>query len=85
METLLSTIKRRKINWFGHICRHNSQGTVEGGIKMGRPSKSWLDNIKDWTGLNAYTLYRKGEDRDTWARITAVSCHGAPTIAGHGS
>ena len=35
-----------EINWFGHICRLNSlaniilQGTVDGGRKRGRPSKS---------------------------------------------
>ena len=83
--------KRRKMNWFGHIYRHNSlaktilQGTVEGGRKRGRPTKSWLDNIKDWTGLNVGTSNRKLEYRPTWARITANSCHGTPRITGHGS
>jgi len=37
------------------------------------------------TSMNAGTLYRKAEDKDTWARITAASCHGALSINGHGS
>jgi len=53
-ETLLATSKRRKINWFGHICQHNSLakimlwGTIEGGRKRRTPRKYWLVNIKDW-------------------------------------
>jgi len=90
-DTLLATVKRWKINWLDHICRHNSlaktilQGIAEGGRKRGRPRKSWLDNFKDWTGMNADILYRNDEDRDTWTRITAASCHGAPAITGHES
>jgi len=33
--------------------------------------------------MNLNTLYRKVEDRDTWAHITATSCQGIPTITGH--
>ena len=90
-ETLLATVKRRKLNWFGHVCRHDSlaktilQGTVAGGRKRGRPRKTWMDNIKEWTGLTTPQLIRKAENRSTWARITAASCHGAPTTLGHGS
>ena len=84
-EPLLSTVKRRKLNWFGHICRHNTlaktilQGTVAGGRKRGRPRKTWLDNIKTWTGLNTEQLIRGAEDREKWTRITTTGCRGAPT------
>ena len=42
-EPLLATVKRRKLQWFGHTTRHNTlvkellQGTVKGGRKRGRP------------------------------------------------
>ena len=49
-----------------HITGHR-----RGKKKEGRPRKSWLDNTN-----------RKAKDRYTWARITAASCHGAPTITG---
>ncbi|KAI8503836.1 hypothetical protein Bbelb_188070 [Branchiostoma belcheri] len=57
-QSLLSTVKQRKLMWFGHVCRYNTlaktilQGTVAGGRKRGRPRKTWLDNIKKWTGLS---------------------------------
>ena len=52
-ERLLQAVKRRKLQWYGHITRHDSlaktilQGTVEGGRKRGKPRKSWLSNIKE--------------------------------------
>ena len=39
-EDLLSTIKRRKLIWFGHVIRGGGlQGTVRGGRKRGRQKK----------------------------------------------
>ena len=55
-ELLLSTVKRRKLTWFGHVCRHDTlpniiqQVTVAGRRRRGRLRKSWKDNIKEWTG-----------------------------------
>ena len=54
-ELLLSTFKRRRLSWFGHVCRHATlpkiilQGTVDGSCCRGRPRKSWKGNIKEWT------------------------------------
>ena len=51
-EHLLSTVKRRKLSWFGHVCRHDTlpniilQGTVDGRRRRGRPCKSRKNNIK---------------------------------------
>ena len=45
-KLLLSTIKRRKLSWFGHVCRHDMlpkiilQGTVDGSHRRGRPRNS---------------------------------------------
>ncbi|KAI8479301.1 hypothetical protein Bbelb_429730 [Branchiostoma belcheri] len=85
-QSLLSTVKQRKLMWFGHVCRHNTlakttlQGTVAGGRKRGRPRKTWLDNIKKWTGLSTAQLIREAEDRTGWAWITA-GCRDAPTTS----
>ena len=48
----LSTIKRRKLIWFGHVIRGGGhaktvlQGTVRGGRKRRRQKKRWEDNIE---------------------------------------
>lgn len=76
-EPLLSTVKRRKLAWYGHVTRHTSlsktilQGTVEGKRRRGRQRKSWMDNIKEWTGCSFQTLLRSAEDRERWRSLTA--------------
>ena len=78
-EPLLSVVKKRKLSWFGHVTRHNSlpktvlQGTLEGGRRRGRQTKSWMDNIKEWTRLDSPTLLRQAEDRGTWRRVAATA------------
>ena len=68
-EPLLSTVKRRKLSWFGHTVRHDSlcktvlQGTVEGQRKRGRPKKKWMDNITEWTGQPLYELNQRDRER----------------------
>ena len=48
-EDLLTTVKRRKLKWYGHIPRSTGlaktilQGTVQGG-RRGRQKKRWEDN-----------------------------------------
>ena len=56
-EDLLTIIKRRKLQWYGHVSHSSSlartilQGTVKGGRRQGRQRKRWGDNIREWTGL----------------------------------
>ena len=57
-EDLLTIVKRRKLQWCGHVSRSSGlaktilQGTVKGGGgKQGRQRKRWEDNIREWTGL----------------------------------
>ena len=76
-EPLITTVKRRKLAWYGHVTRHTSlsktilQGTVEGKRRRGRQRKSWMDNIKEWTGCSFQTLLRTAEDREHWRFLTA--------------
>merc|ERR1712121_379458 len=50
-EGLLTTVRKRKLKWFGHVTRGEGlaktviQGTVEGGRRKGRQRKRWEDNI----------------------------------------
>ena len=52
-EDLLTTVKRRKLKWYGHVTRSSGlaktilQGTVQGGRRRGRQRKRWEDNIKE--------------------------------------
>jgi len=49
-KNLLTTVKRRKLKWYGHVTRFTGltktilQGTVQGG-RRGRQRKRWEDNI----------------------------------------
>ncbi len=76
-ETILQTVKRRKLAWFGHVVRHDSlaktvlQGTVEGGRRCGRQRKSWSDNVKEWTALPMQDLLTTAQDRAGWRMASA--------------
>ena len=56
-EDLLTIVKRRKLQWYGHVPRSSGltktilQGTVKEGRRQGRQRKRWEDNIREWTGL----------------------------------
>ena len=56
--TLVSSMKKRKYKYFGHLTRENSiqrmilKGKIEGKRGKGRPRVQWMDNIKDWMNLN---------------------------------
>ena len=56
-EDLLTIVKRRKLQWHGHVFRSSGlaktilQGTVKGGKRQDRQRKRWEDNIREWAGL----------------------------------
>ena len=56
-EDLLTIIKRRKLQWYGHVSGSSGlaktilQDTVKGERRQGRQRKRWEYNIKKWTGL----------------------------------
>ena len=51
-EDLLTIVKRRKLQWYGHVSRSLGlvktilQGTVKGGRRQGTQRKRWEDNIR---------------------------------------
>ena len=71
-KELLTIVKRRKLQWYGHITRSSGlaktflQGTVLGGRRRGRQRKRWEDNICEWIGLGLRDTVRKAEERKEW-------------------
>ena len=72
-EDLLTTVKRRKLKWYGNVTRSYGlaktilQGTVQGGRRR------WEDNIKEWTGLECNIMLRKAENREEWRKLVVKS------------
>ena len=56
-EDLLTIVKRRRQQWYGHVSRSPGlaktilQSKVKGGKRQGGQRKRWEDNIREWTGL----------------------------------
>ena len=78
-EDLLTIVKRRKLQWYGHVSRSLGlaktvlQGTVKGGRRQGRQRKRWEDNIRRWTGLEFAKSQRAVENRGKWRKLVAKS------------
>ena len=76
-EDLLTIIKRRKLQWYGHVSRSSGlaktilQGTVKGARRQGRQRKRWEDNIREWTGLEFSKSQRAVENKEKWRQLVA--------------
>ena len=84
-ENLLTIIKRRKLQWYGHVYSSSGlaktilQGTVKGRRRQGRQGRRWEDNIREWTGLEfakSRGQWRTGKMEESGCEIIC----GAPTI-----
>ena len=75
--TILRTIKCRKLQYFGHIKRHNNickhimEGNIEGKRARGRQRRTWLDDIKDWTNLSVQECNSQAKNRERWRVISS--------------
>ena len=78
-EDLLTSVKRRKLKWYGHVTRSSGlaktilQGTAQGWRRRGSQRKRWDDNIKEWTSLEWNIILRKAETRDEWRKLVVKS------------
>ena len=74
-EDLLTTVKRRKLHWYGHVSRSSdlaktiSQGTVKERRRQCRQRKRWEDNTREWTGLGFAKSQRAVENRGKWRKL----------------
>ena len=75
LKDITATLKRSKAAWYGHLRRSSipaktiTEGMIPGRRKRGRPSRRWLEDIKEWTGFNFHQLCLASTDRDEWSRI----------------
>ena len=78
-EDLLTTVKGRKLQWYGHGSRSSGlaktilQGTVKGGRRQGREKKRWEDNIREWTGLEFAMSQKAVKNREKWRKLVVKS------------
>ena len=74
--SLEKNIKMRKTQFFGHLVRKDKmqKSLLEGKAcakrPRGRPRKSWMKSIMEWTKLNFEQCIRGAEDRDYWRGVT---------------
>ena len=76
-EPLLDTVKRRKLQWFGHVTRRPGtlahtvmHGGVDGRRGQGRPRRNWVDDVKIWVEEPVEVCIRMAENRETWRRTS---------------
>ena len=78
-EDLLTIVKRRKLQWYGHVSRSSGlaktilRGTVKGERRQGTQRKRWEDNIREWIGLEFGKSQRAVENRRKWRKLIANS------------
>ena len=84
-EDLLTIVKRRKLQWDGHVSRSSGlaktilQGTWKGGRRQDRQRKRWEDNIREWTGLEFAKSQRTVDNREKMEKTGCKIICGAPT------
>ena len=83
-ENLLTTVKRRKLNWYGHVSRSSDlaktilQGTVKGERRLGTHKKRWEDNLR----LAVRQVPDSSEEQRKMEETGCEDIYGAPmTIA----
>ena len=78
-EDLLTIVKRRKLQWYGHVSRSSGlaktilQGTVKGERRQGRQRERWEDNNREITGLEFAKSQRAVKNREEWRKLVAKS------------
>ena len=85
LEDLLTTVKRRKLQWYGHVSRSSGLakaillGTAKGGRRQVRQRKRCEDNIREWKGLEFAKSQRAVENREKMEETGCEIICGAPT------
>ena len=79
--SLLYTNDRRKLKYVGHAIRNERttlmasvfQGKTEARRRRGRPPISYVDNIKEISGLRLEEIAQYSRDREIWRRVAMTS------------
>ena len=87
IEHILTTIKRRKMSYFGNVMRHDSlhktilQGSLRGKRRRERPLKDWNSTICKWSGMSQREVLDDAHNRKKWRRVcVSSSSHFPPAI-----
>ena len=86
-EDLLTIVKRRKLQWYGHVSRSSGmaktilQGTVKGERGQGGQRKRWEDNIRKWAGLELQVPEGSGEQGKMEKTGCKIICGAQMTLA----
>ena len=83
-ESINDIIQKRRLKWFGHVCRRDAESMVQKAYKedftkrrpRGRPPKRWVDQIKADTGLPVLTAERRARDRIVWRSTKVMRARG---------
>lgn len=70
-KEISNTIKRRKLEYLGHVLRGDRynilkliiQGKIKGKRTIGRRRISWLRNLREWFGCTSAELFRRAIDK----------------------
>ncbi|CAG9832062.1 unnamed protein product [Diabrotica balteata] len=73
------SIKKRKLEYLGHVMRHNKyrvlqlivQGKIDSRRGSGRRRHSWLQNLRQWFGLSSAELLRSAVNKVRIAMLIA--------------
>ena len=74
-KEVLATVKRRKLQYLGHIMRHEEryqlpicilQGKILGARGRGRRRISWLRNLREWFNQSTPGLFRAAVNRGNY-------------------
>ena len=76
-KNVVQMMMEKKLKLFGHICRMVDNRLVknvvfrimDGHNRRGRPSREWIDDIKEWCRANVHTLSIMAQDRSEWKRV----------------
>ena len=79
-KTIIEMIKEKRLKWFGHVCRKETDYWVLQAYKQdflhrrprGRPPKRWVDLIRKDTELPILTAERNAQHRRGW-RLSLVT------------
>ena len=77
----MQQVMERKLNLFGHLCMMKDNrlvkevmfGMFEGQTRRGRPSREYLDDIKEWCGEEIHTLNSKAQDLGVWRTVVKTA------------
>ena len=82
---LLALVKKRKLAFFGHVCRGEGltrdliAGYHPGKRRRGRPRRQYIDYVKAWTNSTMVQAIRRTVDRDKWRVLVKRAAEGGPS------